>query len=166
MPCAIWRTSHRRRGRHRRGPQPRRDPEDADARRLQGLRALGHVARGAHRGGLRNAQGHAARGRDGHPVTVGYHRPGLLTGNRERLGRSSRSAALRRRVLGGAIARLTFLAPAPPVENDDDRTTIRMPKSMPKALAILILLEHQACTTNAIQKRCPSASVPKRVADS
>ena len=49
-----------RRGRHRRGPQPRGDPEDAHARRLQGVRALGHDARGAHRGRLRDDQRDAA----------------------------------------------------------------------------------------------------------
>ena len=43
-----------RRGRRRRGTQPRRDSEDADARCIQGLRALGHDARGAHRSGLRH----------------------------------------------------------------------------------------------------------------
>ena len=43
------------------GPQPCRDPEDAHARCVQGVRALGHDARGAHRAGLR----HDARRRGG-----------------------------------------------------------------------------------------------------
>jgi glyoxylase-like metal-dependent hydrolase (beta-lactamase superfamily II) len=42
-----------------------RDPEDAHARGLQGLRALGHLARGAHRGRLRDTQRHATSGGSG-----------------------------------------------------------------------------------------------------
>ena len=38
----------RRRGRHRGGPEPRRNPEDAHARRLQELGAVGYEPGGAH----------------------------------------------------------------------------------------------------------------------
>ena len=60
----------RRRRRHRRRPQPRRDPEDAHARRLQGVRAVGHDPRGAHRRGLRDDQGHARRRAARHEINL------------------------------------------------------------------------------------------------
>ena len=72
---------YRGRGRRRRRKEPVRNPADADARQLQGVRALGHVACGAHRVGLRDAQGQQRA--VGHSLTTRHstlHTPSAAAG--------------------------------------------------------------------------------------